>query len=199
MSDHDEVRRRLEDLSDEELATIVRERDEEQWRPEVFDLAASILESRGVSVRDVLADRAGEQGEDEEQQDSADPRRLLTIARYMDPLLAQSDRLALEQAGIRSWVMNQGWATREDDISASLRIQPKDLDAALEILNAAWSSAADLPPELAEVHCPRCGSAEVEEVDEVVDFADSSSALSRSSEREVCFYRCTSCRHCWPA
>jgi uncharacterized RDD family membrane protein YckC len=46
---------RLELKSNEELASILRERDEEQWRPEVFETAAAVLTARGVSPEDALA------------------------------------------------------------------------------------------------------------------------------------------------
>ena len=198
MSDHDEVRRRLDLLSDEELATIVREKDVEQWRPEVFDFAASILESRGISLRDVLAQGSGED-EDEEQEDPADARGMVTIARYTDLLLAHSDRLALKQAGIRAWVVGDDYATREGAGAPSLRIRKEDVDAALEILDAPPSSTSDLPAEFADITCPRCGSPEIEEVDEVVDVVDASSCSGPRSKREVYFYRCATCRHNWSA
>ena len=39
----------MELLNDQELLAIIREHDEEQWRPEVFDIVGAILKNRGVS------------------------------------------------------------------------------------------------------------------------------------------------------
>ena len=199
MSEHDEVRRRLELLSDEELSAIVQERDEEQWRPEVFDIAASILGSRGVSSREVLAAELAETAQDWERGEFADPRKLTAVARYTDPLLAHTDRLALEQAGLRAWVTEYGSATHENDSGAILQVRPEDLNAALEFLDSASSSASDLSHEFAGGHCPRCGSTEVTELDEVVNVVEASSVTITSSEQEVYFYRCRSCNHNWSA
>jgi hypothetical protein len=189
MSENDEMRRRLELLADEELAAIVLERDEAQWRPEVFDIAASILQSRGVSARDVMATDSAALAQDQGQQDFADPRELATVAEYFDALEARTDAMALQQAGLKAWVV-EGNAACEEVIGAKLLVRPDDMAAAMEVLDA-------VPPEFAHVHCPRCGSTEVEEVDEVLEVLDSSSGLTASSEREIVLYRCKSCNHGW--
>lgn len=44
----DELRRRLDGKTTEELVALLRDHDTEEWRPEVFPLAESILRSRGV-------------------------------------------------------------------------------------------------------------------------------------------------------
>ncbi|MFI4943153.1 MAG: hypothetical protein ACHP85_07815 [Burkholderiales bacterium] len=43
------LRRRLEQQTTEELLALLKEHDDQQWRPEVFTLAARILEGRGVA------------------------------------------------------------------------------------------------------------------------------------------------------
>jgi hypothetical protein len=43
------LRRRLEQLATEELVALLKEHDDDEWRPEVFTLAARILEERGVA------------------------------------------------------------------------------------------------------------------------------------------------------
>lgn len=45
----------LEQCSTEELVSILRNRDEEEWRPPVFEVVTSILSARGVSPTDVVA------------------------------------------------------------------------------------------------------------------------------------------------
>ena len=196
MTDSDAVRRKLDMLADEELVAILRDRDEGQWRPEVFDIVASILESRGISARDVLAAGTGEPEQDQEEPSFSAPRETITAAVYFDSLEAHTDRLALEQAGIRAWVVD-GYSCTPDGIGARLQILPEDLAAAMEIIEAQQEPASALPPESADLSCPRCGSMKVSEVDEVLDVLDASSASPTRGERRVCFCRCDSCKHEW--
>lgn len=44
----DELRRRLDGKTTEELVALLRDHDVEEWRPEVFPLAESILQGRGI-------------------------------------------------------------------------------------------------------------------------------------------------------
>jgi hypothetical protein len=53
--DLEEVREGLERHSTEELVTIVSERNTDEWRPEVFDIARSILSQRGLFAADIEA------------------------------------------------------------------------------------------------------------------------------------------------
>jgi hypothetical protein len=53
--DLEDLRESLERRSTEELVTIVSERDTEEWRPEVFDMAQSILSQRGLFPTDIAA------------------------------------------------------------------------------------------------------------------------------------------------
>jgi hypothetical protein len=48
MTDHDELRGRFEALPDHELASILRRRDSNEWRPEVFEVVRAILAARGI-------------------------------------------------------------------------------------------------------------------------------------------------------
>ncbi len=53
--DLDAVRQELEQQSTESLVSILRNRDEDEWRPEVFDIVAGVLRERGVLPDDVTA------------------------------------------------------------------------------------------------------------------------------------------------
>jgi membrane protease YdiL (CAAX protease family) len=53
--DLEDIWEALEGRSTEDLVTIVSEQDAQEWRPEVFDMARSILTQRGVSPTDITA------------------------------------------------------------------------------------------------------------------------------------------------
>ncbi len=188
------MRRELERFSDDELAEIFLDRDEDRWRPEVFDIVASILESRGVSTRELLAARAEELAEASASIAEAPPELLVTVAEYFNTLDAQADRLALEQAGLKVWLAGE---YQGEGGTTSLQVRPGDLAAAMEILDAPPVTGSDLPDELAEAQCPRCGSHDVTEEDEEADVLDpASSSLSGAKDR-LSLCRCASCGHTW--
>ncbi len=68
MTPYDDLRARFESLATEELASLLRRHDTEEWRPEVFDVVRSILVRRGVfgvapesdQAEGALSDPAGE-------------------------------------------------------------------------------------------------------------------------------------------
>ncbi|MGA2260868.1 MAG: hypothetical protein ABSH28_05475 [Acidobacteriota bacterium] len=189
----DEMRQELERLPTEELVSILQNRDEEQWRPEVFDIVACILETRGVSSSEVKA--IGSNDADPEEPDATEVPDLVPLAeddacslkaaalanraQYFGSL----EVLALEGAGIRTWV-----------VGGKLHVRSEDLEAALEILEAAPVPSSALPLELAEPPCPKCGSREVTQVAEI---PDPSPALPSSLEPQVWLYHCASCDHKW--
>ncbi len=196
MTDNDSIRSQLDRFSDEELEEILLDRDKERWRPEVFEVVAAILESRGISTRELLAASSGKPDEDSEWADGVRPADLITVAQYMDPLEAHADRLALEQAGLKSWVVGD---SHEDGIMTSLRVSPCDLGAAMGILDAAPVPASSLSGELAAPQCPRCGSHDVTEEAEDLDVLDPASSSLSGSKRQMWLYRCASCKHTWSA
>jgi hypothetical protein len=85
MSELDELRTSLETRTNEELVSILRNWNEDEWRPEVFDLVASILSTRGIPPAMVLA--MGPEGED-----VIEDRPLATVARYFSPAEAHAGR-----------------------------------------------------------------------------------------------------------
>jgi DNA-directed RNA polymerase subunit M/transcription elongation factor TFIIS len=125
-----------------------------------------------------------------------DPGDLVTVAGYFDKVDAETDRRVLQQAGLRSWITEEDDAAK-DAVVANLQVRLEDFAAAIEILGVTLPPDSTFALESAATKCPRCGSAEIEQVDEVSDVLGASSRLFASSEREVCFYYCVSCKHRW--
>jgi hypothetical protein len=99
MTDFDEIRQQMDLLSDEELLSIVREHDEEQWRPEVFDIVRTILNQRGRSPDEDAAEVSGfDEAEEPPELD------LVTVANYQTCMDAEADRQALVSKGMEAWV-----------------------------------------------------------------------------------------------
>lgn len=198
MSDNDAMRREFDRLSDEELTRILRDWDPEEWRPEVLDLVSSILESRGISTREILAGAGDENENDSAEAHPPDTRTLVTVTEYFSEIDAHPDRMALEQAGIRAWIIlpNLGEGSGAG-MGVRLQVQAADLTAAMEILEAPPAPDSVMPPEILDLCCPLCGSNNVVESDEVLDVLQPTSATSATSERRAWLYRCSSCGHGW--
>jgi DNA-directed RNA polymerase subunit M/transcription elongation factor TFIIS len=188
MTDFDEVREQLELLRDEELVSILEEHDEEQWRPEVFDIVASILSERGVAPNADLK-QEGDASEEEADMD------LVAVGNYFSYIDAETDRLALEAKGLKAWIFNEyGPPMQGFGPAVQLRVRTEDLAAARGILESEPVSSSELPPDIAEPPCPRCGSRKVAEEAEVLDALDASTS---ASTKETWFYHCASCGHKW--
>lgn len=188
MSEEDEtIRRELEGLPTEELASILRNRDEQQWRPEVFGIVESILAGRGVSAADVTA--LGPEGED-----VVEGQRLVTIGRYFTPHEAHGLRMALEEANLPAWVSDEsGGAMFGVGIGSRLQVRAEDEAAARAILEAA-ALPASAAPSLTEQPCPRCGVREMRQ-GTAAPGPKASPAAARASG--WLRYECASCGHSW--
>jgi DNA-directed RNA polymerase subunit M/transcription elongation factor TFIIS len=184
MVDFDEIRRQLSLLPDEELVSIFREHNEEQWRPEVFDIVGSILSERGITPSDDM-------GMDEEELflDKTADLDLVTVGDYDNYLDAETDRLALETKGLKVWIFNKSTSMQGFGSGGQLRVLPEDLAKAKAILEAEAVPSSDLPDEIAEPPCPQCGSRNVTEQDETMESSPNSTG--------VWFYQCSSCGHKW--
>jgi hypothetical protein len=136
---HDELRASLELRPTEELLSILRDRDEEEWRPEVFDLVATILAARGVPTAEVTA--SGRERADT----GADPRAddPLVVLGSFDVFEAHAVRMALEAAGIEVWMTGDTSGFQSGQL---LRVRAGDEREAREILEAE-PDAADLPAQ----------------------------------------------------
>ena len=188
MSDFDEIRQHMELLNDEELLAIIRERDEEQWRPEVFDIVSSILRDRGVSPP------SDDPITEEYISDAISSLGLVTVANYFNVIDAETDRLALDAKGLEAWILNKYSPGRLSMGGVELKVRAEDLTAAMAILESEPALSSDLPDDITEPSCPKCGSRDFTEKSEVMEVLSSSG--TRSS-KEVWLYHCSSCGYQW--
>ena len=191
MTNTDEIRQQMEPLKDDVLISILREHDESQWRPEVFDIVAAILKKRGISAGEGLECSAVE----EEDSDESAGFDLITVAEYSTYIDAETDRLALEAEGVKAWINNEDNPLEGVSSSVQIQVRAGDLNAAMQILEAEPVPSSELPADIAEPPCPQCGSRKVTEMAEIVEVAsDSGSPL----QRQEWLYNCSSCGHKWP-
>jgi hypothetical protein len=128
MSDNtQQIRSKLEIRSTRELTSILRNRNDDEWRPEVFEIVASILASRGLSPVEISA--LGPEGGD-----VLESQPLITIGNYLTSFEAQTDRMALEAAGIPAWVTDEMAGTMYPN-GARLQVRVGDEAAALALLD----------------------------------------------------------------
>jgi hypothetical protein len=187
----DELRSSLELRSTEELLSFLRNRDEEEWRPEVFEIVASILTARGVPTADVFASEP-------EGGDTVESRPLVTVGHFLSPVEADAARLALESAGIAAWVADEILgASYGVGVGSRLQVRVEDEPAALEVLGATPQQTSELPPELAEPPCPRCGSRTVRPVAEIADPQSSQFVGLGVSPSRQWRYHCGACGNKW--
>lgn len=190
MSDLDELRTSIEGRTTEELVSILRNRNEDEWRLEVFDLVASILATRGISPSKVSA--MGPEGED-----VVDGRPLATVARYFSPAEAQASRMALEASGVPAWVADESLgAVYGVGVGTRVQVRVEDEAAARAVLEGEPASAAALPAELAEPPCPQCGSKDVSQTSEPIEDPDAARAHG-GRRRRLWYYDCGACGHRW--
>lgn len=184
------LKKELEQRSTDELISILRNRDEEEWRPEVFDLVAVVLKDRGVSPEDVTA--MGPEGVDVVESEPT-----VTIATFFSPAEGHASRMALEEAGIPAWIMDEAGGTMYGvGVGVRLQVRVKEADAAREVLSSTPCSAEGLPPEFGEPPCPACGSRNVAP-EAWLDEADGAEPRWRRTGRKW-HYVCADCQEAWP-
>src|SRR5213593_2266573 len=139
-----EIRRELERRSTEELVSILRNRDEEEWRPGVFEIVASILATRGLSPTEVVA--LGPEGAD-----VVESQQLVTIGRYFTAFEAHSYRTALEAAGLPAWVNDEAaGAMYGMGVGTRLQVRAEDEATARTVLEELPLPPSESPPNPAE-------------------------------------------------
>jgi hypothetical protein len=139
------LRSELEQRPTEELVSILRNHDDEEWQPEVFDVVAALLEARGLSPAEVVA--LGPEG-----RDVVEAQELVTLARYFSPVEAHAHRMALEEAGIKAWVLDEDLGTMYGiGIGPRLQVRAEDEAAAREVLNSAPAPASVFPVDPAAI------------------------------------------------
>lgn len=187
----DKIRQAMEERTSEELISILRNHDEEEWRPEAFEAVALVLEARGISPEEIAS--LGPEGSDVVESEPT-----VTVGNFFSPAEAHVSRLALEEAGIRAWVVDElGGTIYGVGIGTRLQVRAADQAAALGILSTAPTPPAELPPDLAEPPCPACGSRNV--VPEAwVNDKKAVPAASLSRKRREWHYVCEDCDEAWP-
>lgn len=187
IANDESLRKELEQRSTDELVSILRNRDEDEWRPGVFDVVAVVLRDRGVSPEDIAA--MGPEGVDVVESEPT-----VTVATLFSPAEGHASRMALEEAGIAAWVMDEAGGTMYGvGVGVRLQVRVKDADAAREVLASTPVSAEELPPEFAEPPCPACGSRSVAPE----AWRDEAEARWWRSGRKW-YYVCADCREAWP-
>jgi hypothetical protein len=186
MADFDEIRQQMKLLSDEELSEILQEHDEDQWRPEVFDIVGAILRERGISLSKTSAP-------EEDGLDEIEGLDFVAVANYYSSMDAEADRTALEVKRIKAWIIHKKTSTQGAP-NIELRVLAEDLVAAMATLESEPTLSTDLPPELAEPPCPKCGSRKVKEEAETVEEATNSHILI---PKQLWLYHCAACGHKW--
>lgn len=179
----EDVRRELESKSSEELISILRNRDEDEWLPEVFPVVAELLRARGVSPEEVIA-------RGPEIVPVADPQPLVTVARFFSPAEAQVGRMTLEEADIPAWVADESaGAMYNFGVGSRLQVRASDEEAARQVLAAAPAAGDALPEDLAEPPCRKCGSRNVMP----------ESRIDENEDERRWYYACGDCGEAWPA
>jgi DNA-directed RNA polymerase subunit RPC12/RpoP len=190
MIDYEEMRKQLSLLPDDELLDIWEAHDEEQWRPEAFDIIRSILLARGISPDKKKA----EPEYDDADLDAAAFATLASVGHYNSPSDALTDQMALEGNGIKSWNSSQfSGITKASGME--LRVRREDYETAMQIIGSpAPVLSSDLPEDIAEPPCPKCGSRNV--MEHPVKDEQWQGAFDSAPE-QLWFYRCDACGHEW--
>jgi hypothetical protein len=129
--------------------------------------------------------------------DTPEDDELTTVGHYFSAAAAHADRMALEEAGIDSCVLDETTASMYGvAIGARLQVRAADREAALAALQEPTVPGSALPQELAEPACPTCGSREVSQAAEIPEIPDES--VDEWPSR-VWRYRCGTCQHSWSA
>jgi ribosomal protein S27AE len=190
----DELRGRLDAMATLELIEILRERDFEAWRPEVFPLVEEILAGRRVDVAAVQATPSP-------RPDVLDHEALETVASLSDPLQANLCRMALLEAGIQAWLPTENLAAIAPPLGVAFGIavlvRPEDAAAAREVIAGIEAGAAAIPEE--SDPCPRCGSVATEHVSAPDREGAVMGWLMVGLPRPAVIWRwrCGSCGHTW--
>jgi hypothetical protein len=185
MADIEEIKQRLSLLDNDELVAIIQDHDDSEWQPEVFDLVRTILNDRGVSPDSFVC-------EEEALLETGENFDLVTVGSYTSYLDAETDRLALETKGIKAWILDE-LSPLAEGMNPGIRIQvcADDVTAAMQILESEPTPSSELPDDIAEPPCPKCGSRSVLEKADVLK--------PEPEAMPIWVYSCASCGHKWQA
>jgi hypothetical protein len=140
----DELRDLLKGRPTAELVEILRNYDLTEWRPEVFPVVEAILQDRGLNT-DAFKAAGPPRGH------AVETVVLESVASFGSPLEANLCRMALLEAGIKTWLSTEdlggmapplGWAS-----GVEVLVRRDQAPAAREVLAAVEAGAAELPEE----------------------------------------------------
>jgi hypothetical protein len=151
----DDLRANLAEMSTEELSDILRRRDPEQWRPEVFGIVEALLRERGVDVAGLGP---------AEEPPVPEYAALDVAASFNDSMKAALARMALKESGIDAWLSTEHFVGVMPymglSVGIDLLVHKEDAPAAREVLASLDSGSAALSADSAS--CPQCQSTETE-------------------------------------
>ena len=189
MTSHNELRATLDERTTEDLISILRNRDENEGRPEVFPIVESLLIGRGVGSVPPGPTRSDPVSVVEDQ-------ALVTVAQYFSPAGAHILRSALDSAGIEAWVADESTgSTYGVAVGTRVRVREEDADAANDLLQALEEAPPVLPPDLAAPACPKCGAAGATQSSELIEGSDQAGGNPRL--HRSWYYDCMKCMHRW--
>lgn len=153
--DREEMRRSIDRKTTEDLLDALHRRAAGEWRPEAYELMETILRERGVAVERALSALATAQ--------TSDPNEdveLVPVARTFNPIDAQLIRCRLEQAGIPTFLADEGIASMHFGLgiaAGGVKVMVSAPDVALAQEELAR------PEATVALECPRCGSEQVDQ------------------------------------
>ena len=189
MTSQVELRATLNERTTGDLISILRDRDEDEWRPEVFPIVEALLKERGI-------DPVSPGPTQRDSVNVVEDRALVTVAEYFSPAGAHILRSALDSAGIEAWVADENTgSTYGGVVGTRVRVREEDAGAAHDLLQALEEAPPVLPPDLAAPACPKCGALGARQSSELVE--GSAQAETNRGLHWCWFYDCVECKHRW--
>jgi len=176
LTDHDELKAALDERPTSQLISILRNRNEDEWKPEVFPIVESLLVERGI-------------GPVSSGSTQSDP---VTVIEDQAHIL----RSALDSAGIKAWVTDESTgSTYGVAVGTRVRVRQEDEDAAHDLLQALEEAPPVLPPDLAAPACPKCGALGARQSSELIEGSNEAGGNPRL--HRSWYYDCIECLHRW--
>lgn len=159
MTDREELFRRLEARDTGDLLEMLHEHDLDEWEPEVFEAARTLLVARGVDVDGALA-RLGTAGN--EPQPIDDP---VVVAMFGTVVDAEPARSGLLGAGFDAVFLDHNAIGVDPALwpalgGVKIAVPRSQAGEAREFLAQAERGELAAGPDVA-IQCPRCGSTNV--------------------------------------
>jgi hypothetical protein len=154
MIDPAAIRAHLDAKPTEELVDILARRDEEEWRPEAFDVVSVLLHERGVAIDEAVAAARAAFGPAPDPDAHVD---LVTVGRFYTPVEAQLCHAHLTRGGLTPVIADENVAALGLVLyTGGVRVQvPAEQEAeALELIRQGQAL------QFTE-RCPSCGSSDI--------------------------------------